>query len=267
MTDAVKDAAAAVEDSRVFRTLARGGYAANGLVHLLIGLVVLIIAGGGDGQSDQAGAFAILGDSVLGLPVLWAAAILLAALGVWHAFEAIRVRRRSDVKKWGVRIGEAGQAVVFLALGAVAVAVAFGARPDGDEAAREASSGALAVPGGVFLLGAVGLGLLIGGVSFVVMGVRRTFRNKVAVPGGRWGRIVTIAGIVGFVAKGVALAVIGVLLLVAAVREEARAAGGLDAAVEALLEMPAGPYLVGAVGAGLIVYGVFTVARAKYAKL
>lgn len=267
MTDAVKDVAHAAEQSRPFRVLARGGYAANGVVHIVIGVLAVVIATGGRGRSDQAGAFAILRDSVLGLPLLWAAALLLTSLGVWHLFEAIRIRRSSSAVKWGVRVSEVGQAVVFITLGVIAVSVGFGGSPDGDEAARDVSAGVLSVPGGVFVVAAAGLGLVIGGIAFVVMGVKRSFRNKVAVPDGAWGLAVSASGVVGFVAKGVSLAAIGSLLLVAALKDEAREAGALDAAIRALLELSFGPHLVIGIGVGLVVYGLFCLVRARYARL
>ncbi len=263
VTDAVRDARSATP----LRALARGGYAANGVVHILIGVIVLSIAFGGRGDSDQGGAFLAIAAAPLGFVALWALALLLAALGVWHVLEGVIVSRASDVKKWGVRVSEWGQAAVFLALAAVAASVALGARPSGDESAKEASRGVLTLPGGPWLLGLVGLGIGIGGVAFVIMGVLRSFEKKVSLPAGALGTAVTGLGVVGFVAKGVALAIVGVLLIVAAVKLDPDAAGGLDGAIHALLGAPFGPVLVGLVGAGFVAYGVFCLFRARYARL
>ena len=62
------------------------------------------------------------------------------------------------------------------------------------------------------------------------------------------------------------LAFAGLLLVVAAVRTDPDAAGGLDGAVHALLALPSGPWLAGIVGAGLIAYGLFCFFRARYAR-
>jgi hypothetical protein len=263
----VRAAARRAEGSRPLRALARGGYAANGLVHCLIGIIALVVAAGGPGEGDQVGAFRAIAEAPLGFLALWAVAILLWGLGVWHAAAGVGVIRRSDVKEWGIRVAEFGQAIVFLALGGVGAAVALGSRPDPDESAEDASRGVLAVPGGALLLGAVALGILVGGAAFLVMGVRRSYRNKVALPPGAAGHAVSALGVVGFVAKGIALAIIGILLLVAAVRVEPDAAGGLDGALDALLGLPLGPVLVGTVGVGLCAYGVFCGFRARYARL
>lgn len=256
----------------MFEALARAGYVANGAVHLLIGAIVFALAFGGDGEGDQAGALKAVAGAPAGFVVLWLIAIALWALGVWHVVEGILARDRSGdakgtVRKWGRRAAEWGQAVVFIALGVVAAAVALGARPDGEETAESASRGLLTLPGGPIVLALIGIAIAIGGVAFVVMGVLRSFRKRMHVPAGAVGRGITILGVVGFVAKGISLLIVGVLLVVAAVTSDAEAAAGLDGAVQALLDLPLGPLLVAVVGVGFAAYGVFTIARARYARM
>ncbi|MDW4573177.1 DUF1206 domain-containing protein [Microbacterium sp. M3] len=272
MKTSAKHLAREAESSTVFETVARAGYVANGIVHALIGIIVLVVASGGDGEGDQAGAMKAVAGAPAGFIVLWLIAIGLGALGVWHAVESILARDLSGdakgaARKWGRRLAEWGQALVFLALGAIAAAVAMGARPDAEETTEDASHGLLQVPGGPILLTAIGLGIAIGGVSFIVMGARRSFRKRLRIPEGRLGRGVTVLGIIGFVAKGVALAIVGVLLVIAGVATDAETAGGLDGAVDALLDLALGPALAWLVGLGLIAYGAFTVARARFARM
>ena len=73
----------------------------------------------------------------------------------------------------------------------------------------------------------------------------------------------------GFVVtrKGVSVLIVGTLLIVAAVKQDSAAAGGFDAAIEALLSQMIGPVLVFLVGLGLVVYAVFSFLRTRYAKL
>ncbi|QLD11054.1 DUF1206 domain-containing protein [Microbacterium oleivorans] len=268
MGEPVHDAARAVERQPAARALARGGYVANGLVHLLIGALIIGVAFGGDRDADQTGAFRAVAEVPLGFVALWAAAALLAALGVWHLAEGMLAsRRRRGVSVWGVRASEWGQAVVFLFFGGLSAAVALGARPQADETARDASRGVLALPGGVFAIVLVGVGVAVAGVVFVVMGARRSFRSKMMIPDTAVGVGVSALGVVGFIAKGVALASLGVVLTVAAVRARAEDAGSLDAAIRALLDLSYGPAIVVTVGAGLVGYGAFTVFRARYARL
>ena len=128
---------------------------------------------------------------------------------------------------------------------------------------RAPVAGLLQVPGGSIVLGLVGIGIGITGVTFVVMGVKRSFRNKVDIPEHGIGRSVAGLGVIGFVAKGVALLILGVLLIVAAVTTDADVAGALDGALRALLALAYGPLLVGAVGIGLHRVRVFCLFRAR----
>lgn len=264
----VHDAARAVERQPDARALARGGYVANGVVHLLIGSLIVAVAFGGERDADQTGAFRAVAELPLGFVALWAAAALLTALGLWHLAEGMLAsRRRRGAAVWGLRVSEWGQALVFLFFGGLSAAVALGARPHADEAARDVSRGILAVPGGVFAIVLVGVGVAIAGVVFAVMGVRRSFRSKMTIPEGAIGRVVAGLGVTGFIAKGVALGSLGGVLIVAAVRSRADEAGSLDAAIRALLDLSFGREIVVVVGAGLLAYGVFTVFRARYADL
>lgn len=260
----VHDVARAVERHPAARLLARGGYAANGVVHLLIGALIIGVAFGGRGDADQTGAFRAVAQAPLGFVALWAIGALLAALGVWHVAEGVLGGRRDG---WGTRLSEWAQAAVFLFLAGLSAAVALGAEPRADDTARAASRGILTVPGGVFVIALTGVGVIVAGVVFIVMGVRRSFRTKLALPAGAIGRAASALGVVGFVAKGLVLGAVGLLLLVAAIRARAEESGSLDAAVRALLDLPGGPAIVIAIGAGLVAYAVFCGFRARYARL
>ncbi|NYF16491.1 hypothetical protein HDC37_001305 [Microbacterium sp. AK009] len=265
-----RSAARAVEDAGWFRVLARSGYVANGVVHLILGVLTLAIALGSDGASDQTVVFKAIAAAPLGFAALWALAVGLSALGLWQLVQSVLMRRRGDEMRlavWGRRLGAVGQAVIFLALGLISAAVALGARPDAEETTEDLSSVLLAIWGGAAVLGLTGLGVGIGGVAFIVMGVRRSFENRMTLPGGRLGTTIRFLGVVGFLAKGIALTIVGILLLTATVTADADVAGGLDGAVQALFRLALGPFLVAAVGVGLLCYGVFCMFRARYARL
>jgi hypothetical protein len=72
---------------------------------------------------------------------------------------------------------------------------------------------------------------------------------------------------VGYVAKGFALLLVGMLIVVATVQAHPEESTGLDGGLKALRDQPFGLYLLAAVGIGLIAYGVFQVARAKLARM
>ncbi|HKP06255.1 MAG TPA: DUF1206 domain-containing protein [Microbacterium sp.] len=260
------------ESSRVFEGVARAGYVANAVIHALIGVIVIVIASGGKGEGDQAGAMKAVAGAPAGFVVLWLIAIGLCALGVWHAAEGLLARDRSGdtkgaARKWGRRFAEWGQSAVFLTLGLISAAVAIGARPDADQTAEDASRELMRIPGGSIVLAAIGLAIGVAGIAFVWMGVKRSFRARIRIPDGALGGWVTALGVVGFLAKGVALTSLGVLLMVSALVTDADAAGSLDGAVDAMLALPLGPALAWTIGIGFLAYAAFTVARARLARM
>lgn len=266
-TASARRAARSVESSPLVRGLARGGYAASGVVHVLIGILVLTLAFGGSGEADQSGALRAIAGAPLGVVALWVIAVLLGGLALYHLVEGFVLRDATPAKTWGRRISEWGQAVVFGALALVAGSVALGARSDANESAEGASRSVLALPGGPVLLGLIGLGIAGGGVAFIVMGVLRSFEKKMSIPRRGVGPAVKGLGIVGYIAKGIALGIVGVLLVIAAVTSDASQAGGFDDAFDTLRSLFLGPLLVGVVGAGFIAYGVFLFFRARFARL
>ena len=128
-----------------------------------------------------------------------------------------------------------------------------------------ATAGVLGLPGGQFIVGAVGIGIVVVGVVKVVEGGQKKFLEDMSVPADRAQRAtVERTGQVGSVAKGVTIALIGVLVVIAAVRFRPEEASGLDVALKTLAAQPFGPYLLAVVAIGLAAYGVFCFFDARY---
>lgn len=266
MSDAVKQAAREAASQPVLRALARAGFVAAGIVHIGIGILAVVIAFGGRARADQVGAFAGIAAVPAGLVVVWVIAIALWALAVWYVVESVLVRGEKPAK-WGARIAAWSKAIAYACVGVIAAVVAVGAAPNSERSAKEVGSTVLQLPAGPWLLGAAGIGIASVGVFFVFRGVAFRFRNDIHRPSGPLGNAVDVAGLIGFVAKGLAILAFGVLLIVAAVKVDPAATGGLDGALEGLIGLPLGPLLVAGIGAGLIVYGVYMFGRAVWERL
>ena len=261
-------AADKAQDSTTFRVVARVGYAVLGLLHLLIGAIAISVATGGGGDSaDQSGALQQVRDAPAGTVLLWVIVLGLAALAVWQIAEAVLERDPDAKKAWAHRAKFIGTAVAYLAIAFTALTIALGGASDSSDSSTTLSARLLAMPAGVFLLVVVGLAVAAVGVAFVVRGCTRAFEKNLAMPGGATGRGIRIFGTVGYIAKGIAVGVAGVLFVVAAVNHDPEAAGGLDAALRSLAGLPFGQFVLWLVGAGLVVYGLFCFARARYARM
>ncbi|WP_029144542.1 DUF1206 domain-containing protein [Microbacterium luticocti] len=261
-----KDAARTAESSTVFEIFARAGFAAVGVIHLLVGVLAIALACGAHADSSPSGALKAVAGTPVGSVLLWILALVLWVLAVWEGFDGLLGRGTSESKA-ARRVSDWARGLGYLVLGVVAASIALGSRPNADRSAVDISRGLLAVPGGVFVLGAVGIGIAVAGAVFAVIGVRRGFRKKMTLPPGLAGRAIEALGLIGYAAKGLALLVVGILVLVAAVRVDPQAAGGVDAAMSALMALPFGPLLTALVGAGFVLYGAFCLLRTRYAKL
>jgi hypothetical protein len=208
--------------------------------------------------------------SPAGVVLLWAIAIGLFALAAWQIAEAVVERNPDTKKKWGYRAKYIGTALIYIAIAITALVYALGGQSDSSQSTQTFSAQLMATPGGIILLAIIGLGIAAIGVAFIVRGFRRSFEKYLDLPSGPDGvarkGIVTF-GVVGYVAKGVAVGVTGILFVVAALTNDAAKAGGLDAAMHTLAGLPLGPLILWVVAAGLIVYGVFCFARARFARM
>ncbi|QCR20381.1 DUF1206 domain-containing protein [Agrococcus sp. SGAir0287] len=263
--DAAGDAerhASRLERSRGMRIGMRVGHVANGIVHLaLAGIVVAVAVGAGGGSADQGGAMAAIAATPLGVGALWAVSIALVALAVFALLEGVAQRASGGGKALAKGIGKA---IAYAAVAATGIRTALGSGGGGDAQAESLSGALMAQPFGQVLVGVVGVGVLAIGVAFVVQGARRSFEKHVSPPASAR-RAVTALGVAGYVAKGVAIALVGVLFVAAAIAHDPQEAGGLDGGLRSLQQLPFGVAALLVVGLGLGAYGVFSIVRGIWA--
>lgn len=265
----VADGAEEATESRPFILAARAGYIAAGLLHILIGFIAVRVAAGGSGSADQDGAMASLSGTPGGGILLWACFIGCTALALFLLSEVIfPPRRLSGKDKLTHRVKEGGKAVVYAAIGVTFLRYAMGGSGSSGTSAQSTSAALMAHPAGAALLLAVGAGIVAVGAYFIYSGATRRFeRNLAGKPAGSTGTAVTMLGSMGYIAKGIALGVLGILVVIATVTNNPEESSGLDGALKSLQEQPFGVYILGAVALGLIAYGVFMIVRSRYQRM
>jgi hypothetical protein len=259
--------AASASRSPALRTLARAGFVFIGLVHILIGVIALQIDRGQGGQADQSGAIGSMASKPGGPLLLWAGLVACAALALWMISEAFfEARTETDSKKKLQKAGaDAGKAVMFGFLAFIFAVFAVGGSKNSSQSASDFTAKLMGAPAGVVLLIVVGLAIIGAGAFYAYRGVTRKFMEDLQDPGdGR--TAVKWIGTAGYAAKGVVLAVVGVLIIVAAATADPSKSSGLDGGLKTLGAQPYGVFLLAATAAGLICYGAYSIARARYGK-
>ncbi|WP_235492649.1 MULTISPECIES: DUF1206 domain-containing protein [unclassified Leifsonia] len=267
MTSTAKNAARSAKDSSALKMLARLGFVVNGVLHLLIGLLAIGVAVGNGGEADQSGALQQVSSAPGGVFLLWFMVLGFAALGAWQVVAAVLPPADKNTKRAVHVVKELGKGVVYLALAGTALTFALGGSSSSSQSNQQFSAKVLAAPGGVFLILLIGLIVVGIGGYFVFKGVAAKFTEDIVPPGGTLGKVTMIVGRVGYISKGIALGIVGVLFGVAAVTHDSSKATGLDGALKSLVQLPFGVAVLIAAGIGLIFYAVYLFFRARYAKL
>lgn len=237
---------------------ARLGYAVSGALHLLMGMLAVRLAlGDHQAEPDQSGALATLAGSPFGWALL---ALCIAGFVLLGAWNAVQVVRRRPI---GSRVKAAAKGVLYLALAGGAVGFLEGTAESSSTQTRDATALLMGLPLGTLLVGLTGVAVVGVGVFHVVKGGWRRFvHDLVEHPA----TAVVALGVLGYVAKGLALVGVGVLFVQAAWLHDPARSTGLDGALSTLLQWLAGPSIVGAIGLGFAAYGLYSFARARYAR-
>lgn len=234
------------------------GQAVNGVVHIVIGLLAIGVARGAGGSADQSGAMRAIESTPLGSIGLWLAGLALYALALYSFAVAIGELRR----KLTQAARHAGKGIAYATVGTVAINYALGGSADGEETTKSLTAELLATTWGAWLLAITGVVIIAVGIGLAVSGIRQTFLKDVDVTG-KTRRTFAMLGTTGYLAKGVAIGVVGVLFILAVLNRNPDEAGGLDSALKKLTELPYGAAVLIVVGAGLITYGIYCFAAAR----
>ena len=266
-SSAVSRPAKEVAESTPVRVLGRVGLTAYGVVHLLIAGLVVQIPFGDSERADKKGALQEVAATGPGLVLLWVVALGLAALVVWQLGEAVWGHRNVSGGTRALRVAiNLAEAALFGVLAWSAGSIA--AQGGSPKPSKSFASTVFEMPGGRYLVGLAGLGLVVGAGYAVYRGITRAFLRELDLSGAgtRRTRLVTRLGRVGWVALGVVYGLPGVLLVIAAVQYDAKTPTTLDAGLHAVAAEPYGPVLLFALAFGLAAFGVYCLFDARYRK-
>jgi hypothetical protein len=253
--------------------LARVGYAAKGVVYIVAGaLAVMTAAGAGGELTDARGALRSIAGQPYGQVLLAIVAAGLAAYVLWRFVQSITDAdgKGRSLKGLALRTGYFASGVIYAGLALAAARIVLGAdEPAGENVTRSWTARLMSMPAGDLLVTLAGIGVIGYGLHQIYKGYSAKFVKKLKLPeiedGARdWAVLV---GRVGYAARGVVFLVIGLFLIQAARRHDPGEAQGLDGALQALARQSFGPYLLGAVAAGLVAYGIYALVEGRYRRI
>lgn len=257
--------------------LARLGFCARGVVYGIIGVLAGQIAWRGDEAADASkdGALREISERPMSGALLVALAIGLAGYTLWRLSEALWGKRDEDdeAKRSAKRLGSAAKAAFYAVF--LASTVRFiargpgGAGGGGDEREETLTARVLDLPGGRLLVGAVGLAIIAGATYSLYRGISQKFEKRLDTSDmdPPLGTVVGTLGTVGLAARGFVFGLAGYLVLRAALDVDPDEAAGLDGTLKELAHQPYGAFLLLVASVGLIAYGLYSFAEARYRQL
>ncbi|MFD8235565.1 DUF1206 domain-containing protein [Streptomyces sp. NPDC059696] len=252
---------------------ARAGFAARGVIYLLVGALALQIAFGDTGrQADRGGALQELAQKPFGAVLLWALGIGLVGMALWRLSEALFGSVGKDGRSARKRLMATVRCAFYVFVAYSVLMFAASRHQSGgssDQQSRDATARALEIPGGQWLVGAAGIGVVVAGGWIAVRAVLRKYHDKLRLGqmSHRTRQLVDVTGVGGGAARGLVFAVAGVFAVRAAVDYEPDKAKGLDDTLRTFADTPLGPWLLVAVAAGLVLFGLFSFAMARWRRV
>jgi hypothetical protein len=263
--------AASFTETPLFEGLARLGYAARGVIYALIGVLAIRLASGvAAPRPNQQGAMHQIAQQRFGHALLIATAVGLGGYALWRLAQALigHTPEYGEHSKLD-RIGAVGSAVAYAAFALLAISVLRGTDGNSSAQTKKTTAGVLEWPAGRELVGAVGL-LFIGiGIYQAYLGLSKKFLeySKTGQMSRPVLRAFTAIGEIGLVARAIAFALIGIFVLKAAIDYSPKDAVGIDGALAKLTQHTYGTTALYVVAAGLIVFGAYSIADARYRKI
>lgn len=235
--------------------LTRLGFAARGLIYLVIAYMTLTTGRAEDPQ----GALQYLGQGG-GRILLIVMTLGLLAYGIWRLSDAVFDIERHGSDKSGARerLGAGASGIVHLLLAWQAIKLIQGTASASGDKAQDGAQSVLQLPGGGTLLIVAGSVLLGVGLYQLVKAAKASYLKHLEPriaqqPWVKW------SGRIGYAARGLVFLISGFFLASAGLNEQASEAGGMDAALAWL----GNPWDM-IVAVGLFGFGIFSLIEARY---
>ncbi len=265
----VRSAGQQAANSRTMSVLARAGLGARGVIYALIGILAIQIAlGTSHSQADNSGAVRLVAATPFGSALLWLLVVGFIGLTLWRLSEAIWGANGPNGHKTSQRLVHLVKAILygFVTYGILKYALGLGAPKSTNKQSTDLTATAFKYPGGRFAVGVVGVIIVAVGIYLAYQAYQAKFMRdmRMGTASATTRKTVTRIGQIGGVARGAVFTTVGIFLVVAAIQANPGKAKGIDSALIALAKTPLGPWLLGLVAAGLVLFGIYSCCEARW---
>jgi hypothetical protein len=274
VADAARRDTETLEHYRLFRWLVRAGFVARAITYGVIGALSLAIALGAGTMGaapNQQGALALIARTSLGRAALVVLCAGLLAYALWKLTQGIfgRGPEGGGGSQLKDRVANLAGGAVYLGFFAVAIRVLSGSSGNASGEQKRAAAGILGSPGGQFIVGIAGGGLIAISLYQLYDALRGEFakdsKTQQMEPAER--RLFMVLGRIGLTARALVFALVGYFLVRTAIDFNPNNAVGVDGALARLHHQPLGPLALGLVAAGLVTFAAFSLLEARYRRL
>jgi hypothetical protein len=291
-------------NSAPLRWLGRAGYAARGVLYLMVGWIAVQAAFGQSGQqADKSGALQEISSTPVGGVLIWLLVVGFIGMALWRLSDAAYPESSSDDgtssgsdfgsgkasssgdgtssaskgsqaaskgSDTAKRVAALVKAVIYAVIAYSVLKFAIGGgTQSSDKESVDLTATVMKYPGGQVLVVVAGLALIGGGGYLAYSAWKEKFRQNLELGQihGRLQRVVVWLGKFGGIARGAVFVTAGVFLVVAAIEAKPQQAKGVDSALRVLASTPLGPWLLLLVAIGLIMFGLFSLCQARWERL
>lgn len=251
------------------KPVAQTGYIAKGIVYFILGLLAFMAAfevgGHSDDEATTSGVFGFVKELPAGVLLLVLLAIGLICYSMWRGVQVF-AKNHSRAEGWTKKLRYAFSGLGYLSLAFTAIKIATHSGSNNGDQNQNFAASLLSESYGQWIAGIIALLIAANGFYQIYYGLSEKYKKHVQEFSSHStaSSLLLTSGKIGYTARGLVWLLVAYLLFRAALHANSSEAGNTGKAFQFVEASTFGSYLLGAIGLGLIAYGVFNFIRAKY---